>query len=71
MTAARTEGEDAEQEGHGEDWHTDHELLGMMGDDDEIPDNPYDLNVDLDAGAHVSDEDLREPLTHVPYKESS
>lgn len=32
----------------------------------EEPDNPYDHNLDVDAGAHISDEDLKDQLKHLP-----
>lgn len=34
--------------------------------EEEELENPYDYNLDIDAGAHVSDEDLKAQLLHLP-----
>lgn len=55
-----------------DDYFTNQEWTGD-GDDsngsyteEEEDENPYDYNLDKEAGAHVSHEDLREQLAHLP-----
>lgn len=65
MTAAHDRGMGEDHNEHWEQWGSEDDPAISFPEEEET-DSPYDYNLDLDAGAHVSDEDLKAQLNHLP-----